>query len=82
VLSRRTLLKATAVYVVKRVTRVQTAWKTRQIRINAPLSTRAPTSIPTVVEIILVWSVDTATKTVTKRKHVSKRNKIRAVDNR
>jgi hypothetical protein len=71
VLSRRTPSKVIAVYAVKRVTRIQIAGKTR----NAPLSTRAPTSIPTVVDIIPVWSVDTATKRVPKRKHVSKKTR-------
>jgi hypothetical protein len=79
VLSKRTLPKVIAVYAVKRLTRVHIAGKTWQIRINTPLSTGAPTSVPMVVEIIPVWSVDTATKRVTKRKHVPKRNKIRAI---
>jgi hypothetical protein len=79
VVSRRTLFKVIAVCAVKRVTRVQTAGKTRQTRIKAPLSTRAPTSVATVVETILVGSAVTAIKRVTKRKHVSKRNEIRAI---
>jgi hypothetical protein len=54
-------------------------WENWQIRINAPLSTRVPINILMVVEIILVQPAETATKRVTKRKHVSKRNEIRAI---
>jgi hypothetical protein len=73
VVSRRTISKVIAVYAVKRVTRVQTAGKTRQTRIDAPLSTRAPTSVAIVVETVPVRSVVTAIKRVMKRKHVSKK---------
>ena len=45
--------KVIAMCVARWVTRVMTAGKTQQIKINAPLSTRAPVNATTVVETIL-----------------------------
>jgi hypothetical protein len=43
------------------------------------LSTRAPTRVAMVLETILIQSVVTVIKRVTKRKHVSKKSEIRAI---